>query len=161
MTVLALPLLLAATIPLRNPFWPIGYHGERESITAEPRVEIKTVSDDEARKDVETSVNPETIAAARAQAELEAAQGDGTDRLWIAARKALRIGSIVKIGDRQAVTINGNVYADGDCVGFDHDGNRFFWRVKGLTDNGTLKLVRLRFKELETELDDDDKGTLP
>ena len=34
----ALPLLLAATIPLRNPFWPVGYHGSHEAISDAPRV---------------------------------------------------------------------------------------------------------------------------
>ena len=33
----ALPLLLAATIPLRNPFWPVGYHGSHEAISDAPR----------------------------------------------------------------------------------------------------------------------------
>lgn len=155
----ALLLLLAATIPLRNPFWPIGYNGVREIITDEPRVEIKVTSEDEAKKDVETSVNAETIAAARAQAEAEASQGDATDRLWIAARKSLKIGGIVKIGDRQSITINGNVYADGDIVAAIHEDCRFFWRVRGLTENGTLQLLRLRYTEIETE--SDEKGLTP
>ena len=29
-----------APVPVRNPFWPIGYEGERAVITAEPRVKI-------------------------------------------------------------------------------------------------------------------------
>jgi len=149
-----LPVLLAATIPLRNPFWPIGHSGVREVITDEPRVEIKAASADEEKRDVETSVNAETIAAARAQAEAEAAQGDSTDRLWIAARKSLKIGGIVKSGERQSVSINGSIYADGDVVATNFDGNRFFWRVRGLTESGILRLQRLRYKELETESDE-------
>ena len=37
---LLLAAALAATIPLRNPFWPVGYSGEREPISEEPRFEV-------------------------------------------------------------------------------------------------------------------------
>ena len=30
------PLILIAAIAVRNPFWPIGFEGERETISAEP-----------------------------------------------------------------------------------------------------------------------------
>ena len=34
--------ILIAALLLRNPFWPIGYEGEREEISAEARVAEKT-----------------------------------------------------------------------------------------------------------------------
>ena len=150
-------LVLLATIPLRNPFWPVGYTGEREPIVDEPRVKVAAAAEEAKDEDTKTSVTAEAIAAAEAE---EADNGPGLDRLWIKARKALRIGSTLKLdGDngRQAVTINGKIYADGDLVSFNHNGYRFTWRVRKLTDNNTLKLQRIKARELET--DAEEKGT--
>ena len=147
-------LALLATIPLRNPFWPIGYAGDREAIVDEPRVKITAPSEDAQEEDTKTSVTAEAIAAAEAE---EAEGEQGLDRLWIKARKALKIGSTLKIGGnlrRQAVTINGKIYADGDLVSFNHNGYRFTWRVRELTDNNTLKLLRVKARELETETEE-------
>ena len=146
-----IPAVLAATIPLRNPFWPVGYSGEREPISEEPRFEVSAPTEEETRRDAETSVNPEAIAAAEAAAEASRDKGEG--RLWIAARKSLKIGGTLRVGSgadsRQAVTINGNIYADGDLVSANVDGLRFTWRVKGLTEKDTVKLVRVRAKTIE------------
>lgn len=155
-TPLLIAAALAATIPLRNPFWPVGYNGEREPISADPRFEVSAPTEEETRKDAETSVNPEAIAAAEAA---EAASNDkGEGRLWIAARKSLKIGGTLRVGSgadsRQAVTINGNIYADGDLVSANVDGLRFTWRVKGLTETGTLRLQRIRMRELEEPSED-------
>ena len=146
---------LLATIPLRNPFWPVGYTGEREPIVDEPRVKVAVAAAEEtAEEDTKTSVTAEAIAEAAAQ-ELE--DGQGLDRLWIKARKQLKIGSTLKLGGdgrHQAVTINGKIYAGGDLVSFNHNGYRFTWRVRELTDNNTLKLVRVKARELETETEE-------
>ena len=143
---------LLATIPLRNPFWPVGYMGEREPIVDEPRVKVAVAAAEEtAEEDTKTSVTAEAIAEAAAQ---EQEDGQGLDRLWIKARKQLKIGSTLKLGGdgrHQAVTINGKIYAGGDLVSFNHNGYRFTWRVRELTDNNTLKLVRVKARELETE----------
>ena len=150
-------LVLLATIPLRNPFWPVGYSGEREAIVDEPRVKVAAPSEEAREEDTKTSVTAEAIAAAEAE---EAEGGQGLDRLWIKARKALRIGSTLKFGGdrgRQAVTINDKIYADGDLISFNHGGYRFTWRVRKLTDNNTLKLQRIKARELET--DAEEKGT--
>lgn len=147
---------ILATIPLRNPFWPVGYAGEREAIFDEPHVKVATPTEETAEEDVKTSVTAETIAAAAAEAD----SGQSLDRLWIKARKALKFGSTLKLGDdngRQAVTINGKIYADGDLVSFNHNGYRFTWKVKQLTDNNTLKLLRVKARELESE--PEEKGT--
>jgi len=151
-TVLAL--LIAATLPLRNPFWPIGYTGEREIISDEPRIQVKPQAETPAADaDTQTSGKAAELAAA------SEAEGDNyTGRLWIAARKTLRIGGTLSLdGDtkRQAVTINGRIYCDGDFISVNHDTRRFTWRVKGLTDSGTLKLQRIRYRVLEQT---EDKG---
>ena len=151
---LLLATALLATIPLRNPFWPVGYTGEREAIVDEPHVKVAATTEETAEEDTKTSVTAEAIAAAEAEA---ADNGQGLDRLWIKARKALKIGSTLKAGGedgRQAVTINGKIYADGDLVSFNHNGYRFTWRVKQLTENNTLKLLRVKARELETETDE-------
>ena len=44
------PLILIAAIAVRNPFWPIGFEGEREVISAEPTVDVSvavTPTDDD------------------------------------------------------------------------------------------------------------------
>ena len=48
-----------------------------------------------------------------------------------------------------SIVINGKVYADGDLVSFTHNSRRYTWRVEGLTDRNTLKLVRIRAKYIE------------
>lgn len=152
---LVLSALLLATIPLRNPFWPVGYTGEREAIVDEPRVRVAVPADEAADEDTKTSVTAEAIAAAE-----ESDADQGLDRLWIKARKALKIGGTIKLGGddgRQSVMINGKIYADGDLLSFNHNGYRFTWRIKQLTDNKTLKLLRVKARELETETEE--KGT--
>ena len=154
-----LALLLASTIPLRNPCWPVGYMGEREAISDKPKIQIRPTTEATVEEDVKTSVTAEAIA----QAEEEADDRHYTDKLWIAARKALLIGATLRAtGDdggysRQALSINGRIYADGDLVSFNHAGKRFTWKVKTLTEGGTLKLTRVKFRELEEE--SEDKGT--
>lgn len=146
-----LPLLAAATIPLRNPFWPVGYEGEREPITDTPRIEIKAAAEAVSEEDTKTSVTAESIAAFNESAD----DRKYISRLWIAARKTLRIGGTMRTvdekGSHQSVTINGRIYADGDLISCNHDGRRFTWRVKNLSEGGTLKLVRVRFRDLEEE----------
>jgi len=145
--------VFAVTIPLRNPFWPIGYNGTREIISEEPRVQLKAAS--EPADDSETSVTAETIAEAE-----EAENAHTADRLWIAARKTLRIGGTMRLDNgKQAITINDKIYGDGDLVSVNVKDHRFTWRVKGLNGKDTLKLQRIRFRELDAETDE--KGTQP
>lgn len=111
-----IPLMIAATIPLRNPFWPVGYIGEREPITDKPKIEIKTTSESTEEEDTKTSVTAEAIAAANEAADDQ----QFTSRLWIAARKELKIGGTMRTmddnGGHQSVTINGRIYGDGDLI---------------------------------------------
>ena len=53
--------------------------------------------------------------------------------------------------------INGLAYGDGDLVSVSHNGRRFTWRVKGLTNKDTIKLVRVRARTIE---DNDAKHSL-
>ena len=144
-------LLAAATIPIRNPFWPVNHRGVRESITDQPRIELKTQPENETAEDFKAAVNAETIADAKAAA-AAAEDAAGDERLWIAARKALVIsGSIMRGGRRQSITINGRIYADGDTVRAVHDGCEYFWRVKSVSETGMITLKRLVFRALPEE----------
>ena len=92
-----------------------------------------------------------------AKSQQESRQKDmerATSRNWIAARKTLRIGgtALAKQPDgstKSSVFINGRDYVDNDFVSVNHNGHRFTWRVTGLTENGTLKLERVRARPLE------------
>lgn len=135
-------------VPVRNPFWPIGYEGERAVITAEPRVKIALPAAGGADEDTRTAADVAASAAATMMAE------SATSQHWIAARKTLSVGSplIVKGDDgtrRSSVMINGKAYADGDYVSITHSGRRFTWKVLGLNDSDVLKLVRVRVRKVE------------
>ena len=147
----------AEPMPVRNPFWPIGYEGERAVITAEPRVKVAIPS--------VSSVGDDTQTAADAVAMAVAATAEtATPQHWAAARKTLAVGSpLVLAGPdgmrRSSVMINGKAYADGDFVSVTHSGRRFTWKVIGLNDSDVLKLVRIRAKKVEDPEQDPRKGT--
>ena len=137
--------LLVAALLLRNPFWPIGYEGEREEISAEMRITVKA--------EPEPKGNTQT-AKAQQKSRQEVKEKKATIQNWVAARKTLRIGGTVFAKEpdgstRSSVYINGRDYVDNDLVSVNFDGYRFTWRVTGLTENGTLKLERVRAKPLE------------
>ncbi|MBO7683578.1 MAG: hypothetical protein J6T51_02505 [Kiritimatiellae bacterium] len=138
--------LLAAALLLRNPFWPIGYEGEREEISAEARVAAKAPPPPEPKEEVQTARSQQETR----QREMERA----TSQNWIAARRTLRIGgtALAKQPDgttKSSVFINGRDYMDNDLVSVNHNGRRFTWRVTGLTEKGTLKLERVRTRPIE------------
>ena len=135
--------VIIAAMLLRNPFWPIGYEGEREEISAEPRVAVKAAV--EAKEETQTAAQQETR-------QLDMARE--ASRNWVAARKSLRIGGTVLARQpdgsmRSSVFINGRDYVDNDLVSANFEGHRFTWRVTGLTGSGTLKLQRVRVRPLE------------
>lgn len=140
----AAAVLVASAILLRNPFWPIGYEGEREAISAEPRVVVKAAP--EPKEEVQTAKSQQETR----QREMKR----DTSRNWVAAKKTLRIGGTVLAkqpdgSTRSSVFINGRDYVDNDLVSINHDGHRFTWRVTGLTEKGTLKLERVRSRPLQ------------
>lgn len=139
MTTLA---ILAAAMAVRNPFWPIGYEGTREVISAEPTVEVKAAP----------AADDDTATAAMAARSSAAV----LPRHWMEARKSLKIGGTVVVTDpdgasRQCVMINGLAYDNGDLISTNHNGRRFTWRVEGLTEGATVRLKRVRARLLEGE----------
>jgi hypothetical protein len=134
-------LLILAAIAVRNPFWPIGFEGEREIISAEPKVDVS----------VATAPTDEDTATAGAVAR---SSQTISDRHWSEARKTLKTSGITVVTGqdgtrRQCIMLNGLAYGDGDLVSVNHNGRRFTWRVKGLTEKDTVKLVRIRAKTIE------------
>lgn len=134
-------LLILAAIAVRNPFWPIGFEGEREIISAEPKVDVS----------VATAPTDEDTATAGAVAR---SSQTISDRHWSEARKTLKTSGITVVTGRdgtrrQCIMLNGLAYGDGDLVSVNHNGRRFTWRVKGLTEKDTIKLVRVRAKTIE------------
>lgn len=163
--------LVSDAAPVRNPFWPIGYEGVREEISANVRQKPKPIVKETPKSVAAPKPQPRVpTAAEKAKAEAEAKlRAEEAKRLaeiaerkkreigeehWTAARKALRFGGRVKVhgderGERMSVMINGNTYVDGDLVSFTHDHRRFTWRVTGLTEADTLKLERVKARYLE------------
>ena len=166
-----------STNGVRNPFWPMGYEGVRETISpnvrkkpkkAEPKKAPPAMTVAERKKQEAEKAAAEKAAkeaaekAAREKAEKEAAARAEAERKkreitgahWDAARAALKFGGRVKLreddaSENSSVVINGKVYADGDLLSITHDSRRFTWRVEGLSGKSKLKLVRIRAKYLE------------
>ena len=159
---------------VRNPFWPVDYEGKRETITAEVRVKRKSAAEiereaaakkaaaEQARLSAEGKARQAAAEKARQEAEAKKKAAEEAEKAkiitsehWVQARAALRIGGRVKVRtedggeERSCVIVNGNAYADGDLISFNHGRNRFTWRVTGLSDGGKLKLVRLRARNLD------------
>ena len=141
----------------RNPFWPLGYEGTREKITAEMRVIPKPPEQVKAEREAELleKKTREQMAqeaeAARVEAERRARVV--TPEHWQAAYRTLRIGGRVKAGaddgrTASSVMINGKVYGDGDLISITHGANRFTWRVTGLTDGKSVRLERVHARHL-------------
>ncbi len=143
-------ILIIAAIAVRNPFWPIGHQGVREVISADPVVDVSAVqapSEDETATAGAVARSSQTV----------------SDRQWADARRSLRIGGIVVLNNpdgtrRQCVMINGLAYGDGDLVSTNHNGRRFTWRIKGLTKNDTIRLVRVRARKADTPAPKADNG---
>ena len=73
---------------------------------------------------------------------------------WIKAKKSLKIGNpaVVTTQDgrtRSTISINGNIYRDGDLMSVTHEGIRFTWRVQGLAGGEKLRLERLRARRIK------------
>ena len=180
-----------STNGVRNPFWPIGYEGVRETISpnvrpkpkpAPAKAEVKAppprpvvsaaekaAAEKAAKEAAEKAAKEKAEKEAAARAEAERKQRESTGAHWDAARAAVTLGGRVKLreGDEHAnssVVINGKVYADGDLISITHDSRRFTWRIEGLSDKNKLKLVRLRAKYIEKPGEADkksDKGANP
>ena len=140
--------MILAALLLRNPFWPIGYEGEREEISAEARVAARSAPEPVRRDDTQT-------ARAEQESRMKAEKRRARPAMnWTAAKKTLRIGGTVFAREpdgstRSSVFINGRDSVDNDLVSVNFDGHRFTWRVTGLTENGILRLERVRAKPIQ------------
>ena len=90
-------------------------------------------------------------AAAKAEAERnrEISRED-----WKKAMKSLKIGNpaVFTTEDgktRSTISINGNIYGDGDLMSVTYEGVRFTWRVNGLSGGEKLRLERLRARRIK------------
>ena len=73
---------------------------------------------------------------------------------WKKAMKSLKIGNpaVITTQDgktRSTISINGNIYGDGDLMSVTHEGIRFTWRIKGLAGGEKLKLERIRARRVK------------
>ena len=163
---------------VRNPFWPMGYEGERETISPNVRPKpkpkpapakagakapppitaaeraAKAAAEKAAKEAAEKAAKEKAAKEAAARAEAERRKREITGSHWEAAKKALVFGGRVKVREddvlqNTSVVINGKVYADGDLISFTHDSRRYTWRVEGLSEKNKLKLVRVRAKYIE------------
>ena len=180
-----------STNGVRNPFWPIGYEGVRETISpnvrpkpkpAPAKAEVKAppprpvvsaaekaAAEKAAKEAAEKAAKEKAEKEAAARAEAERKKREITGAHWDAARASLKFGGRVKLreddaSENSSVVINGKVYADGDLLSITHDSRRFTWRVEGLSGKSKLKLVRIRAKYLEKPGEADkksDKGANP
>lgn len=141
---------------VRNPFWPIGYEGKRESITSEVRVVPKKPEQIQKERESVSAKVRAAAAEAAAKARAEAAEREKivTEEQWTAAYKSLRIGGRVRAKmddghETSSVIINGKTYGDGDLISVTQGKNRFTWRLRGLTDGKTVRLDRVAARHLE------------
>ncbi len=125
-----------STEPVRDPFWPVGFEGERYPISVEPR--FKTSEPEPKALEPEVTVVDEA----------EASDAPGAEQ-WAKALKRLRFGGSVKMKNGPvAVLINGRARADGDFVRMDCDGYRFIWRVRAGEVARKLELDRVKAVKL-------------
>lgn len=158
MSLLLLAAAVAATAPVRDPFWPVGYEGERHVISAEPRfvpVEpAKAVAEQPAEDSKASATNAVTSAVDPAEEWARRAEAARLklkmDKLWSAAVKELRVGGVVTTQKGpSSVLINGRARTEGDYVRLDHEGYRFIWRVARNATERKLKLDRVKAVRLD------------
>ena len=149
MSFLLLAAAMAATAPVRDPFWPVGFEGERHVISAEPRAVAEgKAATGEVRPPAPAGTNVVVVAdageewARRAEAARRKLE---MDRRWAAAVKQLSFGGAVKLEKgASAVLVNGRARTAGDYVRVDHDGYRFIWRVARSATEQKLRLERVK-----------------
>lgn len=161
---------------LRNPFWPKDYVGEMTPISAEARPKPKPKPKPQAPKVAPKAAQEAAAkkaamkeAAARAAAAKEAAAREAAAKEtaakaernreisredWKKAMKSLKIGNpaVFTTEDgttRSTISINGNIYGDGDLMSVTYEGVRFTWRVNGLAGGEKLRLERIRARRVK------------
>ena len=143
------------TARLRNPFWPIDYlDGEYEAIS-------------DGSDAAESSL---AVAAAEAEAAERMARRAGVavnddaqtqERRWLRASRMVKVSGVTSVFadgvKKSVVCINGRSYARGDRLSVDDGGCRFIWKVQDFDDVGYVKLVRVRYRSLQTQRTDEDE----
>ena len=149
MTTLLIAAALAATPPVRDPFWPAGYEGVRHVISAEPRCVAEGVSETGPEAGDGEAKAPEADLDWAHRAELARQQLE-MDRRWNEAARLLKVDGVVRLASGPAaVLINGRARSEGDLVRVDHDGYRFVWRVMRSENENKLRLGRVKAASLE------------
>lgn len=121
---------------------------------AEKEAAAKRASKEAAEKEAAAKAAAERAAqeaAAKAEAERKR---EITREDWRKAMKALKIGNpaVITTQDgktRSTISINGNIYVDGDLMSVTHEGIRFTWRIKGLAGGEKLRLERIKARRVK------------
>lgn len=135
-------LCAAAPQPVRNPFWPVGYEGERTLISPVPRV--RKVSEPPPAPET-----PATPASPTVQEEEKRPTGEATVEEWKAACRQIKVGVVMRArkkgsDERASVVFNGQVCNVGEEVRMPTRRWVFVWRFAGIGAGGVVRLVRLR-----------------
>lgn len=132
---------VAAPQPVRNPFWPVGYEGERAVISPVPRV----------RKAPMTAPQPEKekSSAPVVQEEEKPPTGEATVEEWRIACRQIKVGVVMRARKKGAeelasVIFNGKICNVGEEVLMDTKHRRFIWKFAGIGRGGVVRLVRVR-----------------
>ena len=135
----------AAPQPVRNPFWPVGYEGERTVISPVPRVQKALAP------------APEPVKKESAQPvvqDVPKPTGAATVAEWTAARAQIKVGVVMRArnvagaNERASVIFNGKVCNVGEEVAIESQHRRYVWRFEGIGKGGVVKLVRVRTEDV-------------
>ena len=115
---------------------------------AEKEAAAKAAAERAAQEAAEKAAQ-EASAKAEAERKREITRED-----WRKAMKALKIGNpaVITTQDgktRSTISINGNIYVDGDLMSVTHEGIRFTWRIKGLAGGEKLRLERIKARRVK------------
>ena len=121
----------------------------KDAAAKEAAAKKEAAARDAAAKEVAEKTAKEAAAKAEAERKREITPED-----WKKAMKSLKIGNpaVITTQDgktRSTISINGNIYGDGDLMSVTHEGIRFTWRIKGLAGGEKLKLERIRARRVK------------
>ena len=147
-----LPKIDAKAVEAANAAKEAAAKKEVEAKEAAARAAAKEAAAKEAAAKVATEKAAQE-AAAKAKAEAERKREISRED-WKRAMKSLKIGNpaVITTQDgktRSTISINDNIYGDGDLMSVTHEGIRFTWRIKGLAGGEKLKLERLRARRIQ------------
>ena len=121
---------------------------------AAAKVAAEKAAAEKAAKEAAAKAEAEKAAKEAAEKEAERKREITSDD-WRKAMKTLKIGNpaVFKSEDgktRSTISINGNIYVDGDRMSVTTGGIRFTWRIRGLDDGDRkLRLERVRARRVE------------